>query len=348
MLYPGANASWHNKKGQALDHKPLLNTIASIRVTELRALWTDEPSVLPADPTEVFWWEVWLPVRQARQAVVADFRKLAQLASCVVGDHQAEFPERTVVLMRGSRAQFTQSVMLLNCVAELRRAKDTAEFFDAMGDEDQGLWMQAALANAQFAPASSNVPHVCLLDTGVNRGHPMLAPLLDEPDMHAVQPAWGVDDTANHGTGPAGLAAYGDLTQGLGTTGPVAVGHRLESVRLPPHDGSNEGDSKHHAYVFAEAVSRPEITAADRRRVFTSAVTASDYRDRGRPSSWSAMLHRLAADVDDAGQYPRLFVLAAGNTVSHGAWMTYPDSLSTNLVHDCQRPAYRIHFVIGV
>ncbi len=322
------------RKGQALDHKALLNTIASIRVAELRALWTDELSVLPADPAEAFWWEVWLPVRQARQAVVADFRKLAQLAGCVVSDHQAEFPERTVVLMRGSQTQFTQSVMLLNCVAELRRAKDTAEFFDAMGGEDQGLWMQAALTNAQFAPAASNVPHVCLLDTGVNRGHPMLAPLIDVPDMHAVQPTWGVDDTANHGTGLAGLVAYGDLTQGLGTMGPVTVGHRLESVKLTPHDGSNEGDRKHHAYLFAEAVSRPEITAADRRRVFTSAVTASDHRDRGRPSSWSAMLDRLAADVDDAGQYPRLFVLAAGNTVSHDAWTTYPDSLSTNLVQD--------------
>jgi hypothetical protein len=46
------------------------------------------------------------------------------------------------------------------------------------------------------------------------------------------------------------------------------------------------------------------------------------------------MVDRMAADVDDAGQYPRLFVLAAGNTRDHGAWMTYPDSLSTNLVHD--------------
>lgn len=142
----------------------------------------------------------------------------------------------------------------------------------------------------------------------------MLAPLLAEPDLHSVKPAWGVDDTANHGTGLAGLAAYGDLTHVLGRTDVVTVAHRLESVKLTPEEGSNEGDSKHHAYLFAEAVSRPEITAADRRRVFASAVTASDYRDRGRPSSWSSMVDRMAADVDNVGQYPRLFVLAAGNT----------------------------------
>ncbi len=83
------------KNGQALDHKALLNTIASIRVAELRALWTDDPGLLPANPDEAFWWEVWLPVRAARQAVVSDFRKLAQLAGCAVSEHQAEFPERT-------------------------------------------------------------------------------------------------------------------------------------------------------------------------------------------------------------------------------------------------------------
>lgn len=322
------------KSGRSLDHKALLNTIASIRVAELRALWTDDPASLPADSDEAFWWEVWLPVRGARQAVVADFKKLAHLAGCEVSEHQAEFPERTVVLMYGSQSQFTQSVMLLNCVAELRRAKDTAEFFDGMGVEEQGLWMNDMLAHAQFPPAGASAPHVCLLDTGVNRGHPLLEPLLAEPDLHSVNPAWGVDDTANHGTGLAGLAAYGDLTHVLSGDDAIAAAHRLESVKLTPAEGSNEGDSKHHAYLFAEAVSRPEITAADRRRVFTSAVTASDYRDRGRPSSWSSMVDRMAADVDNAGQYPRLFVLAAGNTRDHGAWVTYPDSLSTNLVHD--------------
>ncbi|MGC1955705.1 MAG: hypothetical protein WA970_24665, partial [Gammaproteobacteria bacterium] len=115
--------------------------------------------LLPENPDEAFWWEVWLPVRSARQAVVSDFRKLAELAGCVVSEHQAEFPERTVLLMYGSQGQFTQSVMLLNCVAELRRAKDTAEFFDAMGVEEQGLWMNDMLAQAQFAPEGTDAPH---------------------------------------------------------------------------------------------------------------------------------------------------------------------------------------------
>jgi hypothetical protein len=67
-----------------------------------------------------------LPVRGDRDAVLADFRKLAALAQCQVSEHHINFPERTVVLMYGSQQQFSTSVMTLNCVAELRRAKETA------------------------------------------------------------------------------------------------------------------------------------------------------------------------------------------------------------------------------
>ncbi|MBM9961017.1 S8 family serine peptidase, partial [Pseudomonas aeruginosa] len=52
------------------------------------------------------------------------------------------------------------------------------------------------------------------------------------------------------------------------------------------------------------------------------------------PSSWSAAVDGLAADTDGAGESPRLFVLSAGNTRDPNAWAGYPDSLSTNLVHD--------------
>lgn len=139
-----------DRNNKPLDHKALLNTIASIRAAELRALWTDDLELLPRDEGESFWWEVWLPVRSQRQTVVDDFRKLAELAGCTISGQQANFPERTVVLMYGSQQQFARSAMMLNCVAELRRAKETAEFFDCMGVGDQQEWLEALLAYAQF------------------------------------------------------------------------------------------------------------------------------------------------------------------------------------------------------
>lgn len=324
-----------DKKGAARDHKTLLHTIESIRAAELRALWNDDPKLLPANPDEVFWWEIWLPVRSQREAVIADFRKLAEWVGCEVGEGRVDFPERTVLLMQGSQRQFSQSVMTLNCVAELRRAKETAEFFDAMDAVEQHAWKDDLLARTTYPTQKEAVPRVCLLDSGVNRGHPLLDPLLAEGDLHSVEPAWGVHDEANHGTGLAGIAAYGDLTETLENAFPIQIEHLLESVKIARKEGANPGNNEFHANLFAEAVSRPEIAAPERPRVFNCAVTTDDCRDRGRPSSWSATVDRLAADYDGAGQFTRLIILSAGNTRDFDAWAAYPASLSTKyLIND--------------
>lgn len=323
-----------DKNGKARDHKSLLNTIEEIRAAELRALWTDDPHLLPENTDEAFWWEVWLPIRGCRQAVLADFRKLAELAGCRVSDEEFHFPERTVVLLHGSESQLSTSSLTLNCVAELRRAKETADFFDEMGVEEQQEWLDELLLRTDFASDEDGTPRICLLDSGVNRGHPLLSPLLQPQDMHTLDPTGLTDDTANHGTGMAGLAAYGDLTRVIESTSQVDIGHRLESVRLVAAGGANPGTAKLHAELFSNAVFRPEISHPGRKRIFCTAVTASDYRDRGRPSSWSAAVDDLAAGSDERGMFPRLFILAAGNTDDPAAWAEYPASLSTNLVHD--------------
>ena len=323
-----------NANGNSLDRHALLNTIATIRRAEVRAMWTDELALLPLDPNEAFWWEVWLPVRGNRDAVVTDFRKLAALSGCEVSEHQIDFPERTVILMFGSQQQFSKSVMTLNCVAELRRAKETAAFFVGMSPVEQQEWVNEALTRLDAPPDDDSTPRVCLLDSGVNHGHPLLAPFIVGTDLHSVNPAWGFSDTANHGTGLAGLVALGDLSDALATSDQLIVTHRLESVKLTPEQGANPGDSRQHGYLFAEAVARPEIAAPTRPRVFTSAVTASDDRDRGRPSAWSSTVDSLASNYDGDGQFPRLFVLCAGNTEDEQSWSTYPASLSTHGIRD--------------
>lgn len=322
-----------NRNGNARDHKALINTIQTIRSAEIRGLWTDDAS-LPADPAVEFWWEVWLPTRGQRQAVVDDFRRLAQMSGCRVGNAQVDFPERTVLLMHGSERQLSSSVMTLNCVAELRRAKETASFFDHMDVAEQREWVDDLLLRTHLPDHDENTHHVCLLDSGVNRGHPLLENLISTTDLYSVDGSGATDDTANHGTGMAGLVAYGDLVEAVQSTSVVEVSSRIESVRLIASGGANNGTADLHASLFREAVAAPEISFPHRSRTFCSAVTASDYRDRGRPSSWSATVDSLASDADGEGQFPRLFILSAGNTTDPSAWSTFPASLSTNLVHD--------------
>lgn len=320
--------------GQARDNQPLIDTIASIRAASLRALWTDTVDTFPAADEESFWWEVWLPVRHSRQGTIETFRRLAESTNMRVAPGELYFPERTVVLVYASAGQMKRSAMVLNSIAELRRAKDTAAFFDELLPAEQPEWADDLLRRSRYPEPGSDVPHVCLLDTGINSGHRLLAPALANTDRHTVDPAWVVDDEQGHGTGLAGLALFGDLAPALAGNEPIELPHRLESVKLLRWPGDNEGDAQHHGYLTVQAVARPEITAPERRRVFGMAITTPDNRDRGRPSAWSAAIDRLAADADNQGEAPRLIVISAGNIDDPNAWREYPTSNGAEGVHD--------------
>jgi hypothetical protein len=323
-----------DRTGRARDHKPLINAIQQIRAARLKALWTDDPGVFPTSDDESFWWEVWLPIRDDRTAIVSNFRRLAKAQDFQVAQGELQFPERTVLLVRTSAGEMRRSMMTLNSIAELRRAKETAEFYDSMLPEEQPARLDEMLDRCRFSGENERVPHVCLLDTGVNNGHPLIAPALANSDLHTVDPAWGTDDTEGHGTAMAGLALAGNLTDVLASSASIEIGHRLESVKLLPVNGGNAGDARHHGYLTTEAVARPEITDPSRSRVFGMAVTARDNRDRGRPSAWSAAVDRLAADVDGDGATPRLLVVSAGNINDPNDWVQYPNSNSTDGIHD--------------
>lgn len=323
-------AQRRGKNDRALDHRKLIDAIQEIRLATVRALWTDAAEALPNLPTEEIAWEIWIPVRNARQQMLAEFRQLAEAVGLEVSGRVIEFPERSVLVCIGTRQQLEQSVHLLSLIAELRRAKETAEFFDELPPIEQQQWVDDLAARMQ--PAHPDSPHVCLLDTGVNRGHPLLAGSLDHLDMHSIQPDWGTADGQGHGTALAGIALFGDLVGPLSATGPVALAARLESVKILRQGGDNKGEP--YGAIVQEAVARTEVTAPNRSRVFNLAVTATDTRDRGQPSSWSSAIDALASDWASEGVRPRLFVISAGNSADSNAWLTHPNHLATETIHD--------------
>jgi hypothetical protein len=317
------------------------NRVADLRLATLKALWTDDITIFPDTPNTHIWWEVWLRFTDGEE--VARFRSFAEQSNIRLGPRQLRFNDRTVVLAYATPSQLAASLDVLGDLAELQRAKETAAFFVSQYPADQMDWVDDL--RDRTTPAPADAPAVCVLDTGVNRGHPLLEASLSEDDCHTINPKWGPHDHHGHGTQMAGLALYGDLVPALESAAPVPLLHQLESVKFLPPTGDNEPDL--YGAITAEAVGRPEVEAVDRSRVFSMAVTTDDSRDRGAPTSWSAAVDALAAGrsfdadsggllyFDDVHPQRRLFVVSAGNVSTLD-----PEHLERSDTESIQDPAH--------
>ncbi len=323
-------------------HEGMLDPVATLRLATLRSLWTDASEAYPQEH-EAIWWEVWLRRQDGNE--LERLMEFAAAQQIEIAARRLMFDDRIVNLVHGTAAQLAASVDVLNDVAEVRRAKETATVFVDMGPADQGEW--AKELRARIAPPSADAPAVCVLDTGVTRGHPLLDASLDASDCHSFDRAWGAHDHDGHGTEMAGLALYGDLTPLLASTQRVVLRHRLESVKILPPRGHAPNPPDLYGAVTAEAANRAEIQAPERLRTFSMSIAATDERDLGQPTSWSAAIDALAAgrsfdsstkglDYLDEGEDPvrRLFVLCVGNINGSALCVNHLDRSDVDPVHD--------------
>jgi hypothetical protein len=218
-----------DKNGKPRDNQNLLDTIENITLASINALWTDAEEVFPSELEPAFWWEAWLPVRGNRARIINGCKELASKSGLRTSTRTISFPERSVLLLHADLNQMIGSLPVLNLIAELRRAKDTAEFFVELPAHEERPWVVDLQGRTSYADGSDEAPRVCLLDTGVTRGHPLLADSIATADLFSINPSWGTEDHNGHGTALAGLSLYGDLTELLSKSDPVLLSHRLES-----------------------------------------------------------------------------------------------------------------------
>jgi hypothetical protein len=237
------------------------------------------------------------------------------------------FPDRVVTSAFGTPQQLSASMNALDTLAELRRLKESPTFYLSEKGPDAQEWVADLLARTEMAEGDVAI---CLLDTGVTHGHPLLAPLVREVDLQAAKDEWGAADVLDHGTQMAGLALYGDLAQVLSSNEPVRAPAVLESVKILPNVGEN--DPRLYGAITGDAVHKAEIQAPGRRRVLSMAISADSGTDEGRPSSWSAAVDQFACGLRD--EPARLFVISAGNMRDRDAWIAHPAHLATKSVED--------------
>ncbi|WP_133468059.1 S8 family peptidase [Paraglaciecola marina] len=326
-------------KGKPRDNQKLIDSIQSIRSAAFTAIWSDDESLLPTDKNQSVWWEVWLstPKRSKQttnqyEEILSDFTLIANQLEIVVSPHKLRFPEHTVIQVEATQNQLANNTLLLSRVAEIRAPKVTADFFDSSESEEQAQWSQD-LVQRLSQPNSGNEPYVCILDTGVNVEHPLLSPFADLKEQLTVTDDRVPVDNNGHGTGMAGLAMWGDLTDIFDSKDVVYVNHKLESVKVLGHSGGNK--DKPLGKVTSDAVAIAENANPNRIRTFSMSLSAKTGTDRGRSSSWSSTLDSLAADYLGEGEAPRLFTICAGNIAdSLTELMNYPDYNQLQDIHD--------------
>ena len=205
-------------------HGELIDSIASVRLAIVEDFWQDRLQ-FPA-PDENIWWEVWL--RGTRATASEVHRRFAELARIVgistVSNRFVAFPERVVVHARATARQISSSVDLMAMIGELRKGKELATHYVDLDAKGQAEFIDDVVA--RLVLPGPNAPSVCILDAGVNRSHPLLEPALAEDDQHTAQDEWGVSDhdQYQHGTGMAGNALYGCLTEVMQATGAIRLG----------------------------------------------------------------------------------------------------------------------------
>lgn len=308
-------------------NQDLVTSISDIRSALLvDSFWTDQSAPKPGEEKE--WIEIWL--RSESDEDVTEFDKLLSQLELESRPGIIKFPERMVKVVLASSGDLENITRASDIVAEYRLAKFSTALFMEMDASEQVEWIENLLDRVEFHQETTS--SLCILDTGVNNGHPLIQPFLSDDDCQTVDPTWGAHDHDRHGTLMAGTALFGDLSPLLESGDTVSIRHILESVKILPHDGENEPNL--WGYITSQGVSRAEIQAPERKRSYCMAVTATDTRDRGNPSSWSAEIDQLAAKWDEQ----RLFILSGGNSLHSmnviEAAKYYPDIQVTESVHD--------------
>lgn len=308
----------------------LVGSIENIRLAVLESLWVGDNELIPSDSVPT-WCEVWLRYdgKLLRDSVLDIFDEQCKALKITKQYDKIVFPERVVVLIWANRRQLINLIRICAYIAEIRRAPEIPTFFETLPMIEQKEWCQDLLNRTSFNESNSTV---CILDTGVNKNHPLINPYLPENYLQAVNSTWQTADQYGHGTGMAGIALYRNLVEKLSEKGKIIISHKLESVKILPD--KDENDPQLYGAITEQAVLLAEIANPMAERAICMAVSSERYNTiDGSPTSWSAAIDSIVYGDDEQ---KRLFFVSAGNvTLEELNLSGFPDA---NNLHRVENP----------
>ncbi|WP_148252204.1 S8 family peptidase [Aidingimonas lacisalsi] len=294
----------------------LVTRVAEIKLADTASFWTDSTERLPETPDKKVWLELWIKRRATHLSREELSEALSQNTEIEIGNSALTFFDNYVLLIRASLNDLAFAPELIGSLEELRAAKEPPEFWVELSPYEQHEWVQELLERTQrHAPEAT----ACILDTGINYHHPLLAPACAEERSVSWRPEWPTFDefdrfnplkrTDAHGSMQAGVVIYNDLRAALEGQETIELRFDVESGRILPPNGSNPPGLL--GQLTAGTASKLEIDRPLLPRVYSLAVTAAPEPISGQPSSWSAEIDQFTSGAEDGTA--RLFIISAGN-----------------------------------
>ncbi|MCG2612668.1 S8 family peptidase [Terrimonas sp. NA20] len=355
VMKPGAIGTFLKKAGEYMventkdklgndtglpKHRNLLNNIQSIQLATLRSFWTDEPEIPFPNENANVWWEAWFRKTDNETLKGKEVLQNLQEVGASVGQQILQFPEHTVRLIKGTAKQLSESIFLLDNLAELRKPQQLNNFITNKNIDlsTKETWQQDLLKRTK-ASFDENSVLVYLLDSGVNNLHPLITPFLPTNRLYTYKQAWGTEDTwedGGHGTGMGGLALYGDLTTALASPSDIQIFHGLVSFKIVHPSDPNTPNL--YGSITETACSTPVVDFPQNPRIYCLSITDSTTVFKGRPSTWSAAVDKITFGrvIDDE---PQLMIVSGGNVNYMQAHIDAQHYNSYNLLESIHDPS---------
>ncbi len=309
-------------------NQELVEKIDVISRTSVENLWSSPIESLPR--LKAVWCEIWLATEGLNiETIIPNLKGVCALFDIEILESILKFPQRSILIIKANYAQLSELITSFGLIAEIRKTEELNSFWLNQNITENNDWIEEALNLVDFTKTNN---FISILDSGINNGHRLIEPILDEVNRLTVEPGWGVNDSMGHGTSMAGIATYGNLNAILENKKPLEIHHQIESVKILHPNLPNEQNK--YPLITLEAVNRAIINNPNAKRIFCMAVTTDFQVDFGKPSAYSSVLDSIifGEDINDK----KIFLVSAGNVRGEHNWKNYPVS---NLNLSVESPA---------
>jgi len=321
----------NTKKGKP-KNDILFRSIEDIKLAVLESIWTDKMDLFPSEHKD--WYEIWIRITEnnTTEQQCEQFSNIVKRLQLNCKNKFLSFPERAVFMVYANKSNLIELLNSSEQLAEIRCGQETAGFWYNENRNEQQTWVKDLLSRLIV----ENKPQVsvCVLDTGVNNGHPLLSPIIPDDKCLTNFPKSGsADFNKGHGTQMCGIVAYGDLSEKLQSTQRITISHQLCSVKIIPNTENNPKEL--WGELTENSIYRAEIVLPNN-KIYCMAITAESC-EKGKPSSWSGAVDKLSYNE---GNNTRLIIISGGNInlnpINYDLWNIYPKG---NSLRQIQNPA---------